>query len=51
MSWTCIWLPKWGGYMAVAKAGKFEYSQMLKSNQDLPSFIAKAKEALKGMAT
>jgi len=44
MTITCTWLPKWGGYMAIAKAGKFEYSQLLKSIENLPSFIKKAEQ-------
>ncbi len=44
MKVTCIWLPKWGGYMAIAKADNFEYSQLLKSIDNLPIFIKKTEQ-------
>jgi hypothetical protein len=44
MKVTCIWLPKWGGYMAIAKADNFEYSQLLKSIDNFPIFIKKAEQ-------
>ncbi len=49
MKVTCVWLPKWCGYLAIAKEGEFEYSQMLKSNQDLSSFLEKAKHYIKNL--
>jgi hypothetical protein len=49
MKVTCVWLPQWCGYLAIAKEGKFEYSQLLKSNQDLPSFLEKARQNIENL--
>lgn len=39
-------LPKWGGYLAIAKSDKSEHSQMLISSENLPKFIKDAELAL-----
>ena len=44
MKITCVWLPQWCNYLAIAKEGKFEYSQMFKSIEKLPTFIEKARQ-------